>query len=98
MPAPAAPLHAPVPRHHRRPARRRTAALVLSVAVAVLAACGSAEKVTTLGATGPAGTPIPERRRSPWPPWPGMGDGKMPTSSAISKTSGSRAVAKAAPC
>jgi NitT/TauT family transport system substrate-binding protein len=50
MPVPAAPLHAPIP---RRPARRLTAALVLSATVAVLAACGSAEKVTTLGVEKP---------------------------------------------
>jgi NitT/TauT family transport system substrate-binding protein len=53
MPAPPAPLHALVPRQHRRPARRLMAAVALSVTMAVLTACGSAEKVTTLGVEKP---------------------------------------------
>jgi NitT/TauT family transport system substrate-binding protein len=74
MPAPAAPLHAPVPRHHRRRARRPATALALSTVALVLAACGSAEKVTTLGpekpdltvavvpAAGPAGLYIAQMK------------------------------------
>jgi NitT/TauT family transport system substrate-binding protein len=53
MPAPATPLPAPVPRHPRRRARRVAAALTAGTVVAVLAACGSAEKVTTLGVEKP---------------------------------------------
>jgi NitT/TauT family transport system substrate-binding protein len=48
MPTPAAPLYAPVSRPHRL-----AVALVLSVTMAVLAACGSAEKVTILGVEKP---------------------------------------------
>jgi NitT/TauT family transport system substrate-binding protein len=44
---PAAPPHAPV-RPHRPRTRRTVTAVALSAAVAVLAACGSAEKVTSL--------------------------------------------------
>jgi NitT/TauT family transport system substrate-binding protein len=75
MPAPAAPLPAPDPlHHHRRRVRRPATALALSVTVAVLAACGSAEKVTTLGpekpdltvavvpAAGPAGLYIAQMK------------------------------------
>jgi NitT/TauT family transport system substrate-binding protein len=51
---PAASPHAPVPiRSRPRRISRVAAALAFSVAVAVLAACGSAEKVTTLGVEKP---------------------------------------------
>ncbi len=53
MPTPAAPRHAPVPRPHRHHARRLAATLILSATMAVLAACGSTEKVTSLGVEKP---------------------------------------------
>jgi NitT/TauT family transport system substrate-binding protein len=73
---PAAAPHAPVPIRFRRPHRpgRVAAALAVSTVVLVLAACGSAEKVTTLGvgkpdltvavvpAAGPAGLYIAQMK------------------------------------
>jgi NitT/TauT family transport system substrate-binding protein len=51
---PVAPPHAPVSHHQsRRRVRGPAAALALTAAVLVLAACGSAEKVTTLGVEKP---------------------------------------------